>query len=359
MMLRVVMFEICRHYRLRLAPGATVTKNTVVTTKPAAIPIIRLPRERGALGRAPAEVRESPERDAVRQAPAASRDRPKAPAPAAAPEWGEPTEIPETSAYRHLVIAYGSNFGTNKELAGRFAERSHFYGYTSDVITLNELAESPPHTQPWLLVVMTSTYTSNPPSNATAFKSWLERTQPGGRDVAELPVPRLGAGQQPMERVPRVPPLRAYEAVRTRRHAARGVRVRRRGLARVGTAARGLEHPRLVCSPGAVRGAADGGRGGARRRREGGHGCADGRRLEHCDGQVALRRRRRAAASRAGGGSVFDHALHVVRITQAARLGARRVAGIGRSKRQPAEGAARADDPPERRRAWTRSRRAS
>ena len=45
MMLRVVLFEIYRHYRLRLAPGATVTKNTVVTTKPAAVPVTRLPRE--------------------------------------------------------------------------------------------------------------------------------------------------------------------------------------------------------------------------------------------------------------------------------------------------------------------------
>ena len=45
MMLRVVLFEIYRNYRLRLAPGATVAKNTIVTTKPAAVPIIRLPRE--------------------------------------------------------------------------------------------------------------------------------------------------------------------------------------------------------------------------------------------------------------------------------------------------------------------------
>jgi cytochrome P450 / NADPH-cytochrome P450 reductase len=165
MMLRVVAFEIYRHYQLRLAPGATVTKNTVVTTKPAAVPIILLPRER----------------DGHRRAPVALRDRTGAPVPALAPEWGEPTEIPETSTYRHLVIAYGSNFGTNKELAERFAERSHFHGYTRDVITLNELAEAPPRTQPWLLIVMTSTYTSNPPSNATAFKSWLERTEPGGQ----------------------------------------------------------------------------------------------------------------------------------------------------------------------------------
>ena len=45
MMLRVVLFEIGRRYRLRLAPGATVVKNTVVTTKPAAVPVIRIPRE--------------------------------------------------------------------------------------------------------------------------------------------------------------------------------------------------------------------------------------------------------------------------------------------------------------------------
>jgi cytochrome P450 / NADPH-cytochrome P450 reductase len=171
MMLRVVLFEICKRYRLRLAPGATVTKNTVVTTKPAAVAITRLPRERAA-GQAPIALRDRPE-------VLASVPAPRVLAPAAARDWGDPTEIPETSAYRHLVMAYGSNFGANKELAERFAERSHFYGYTCDVITLNELAHSPPRLQPWLLVVMTSTYTSNPPSNATGFRSWLERTQPG------------------------------------------------------------------------------------------------------------------------------------------------------------------------------------
>jgi cytochrome P450/NADPH-cytochrome P450 reductase len=178
MMLRVVLFEICKHYRLRLAPGATVTKNTVVTTKPAAVPIIRLPRERDGHHQAAVGLRDRP----AAPAPAvASAPAPAPAAPARAADWGEPTEIPETSDYRDLVIAYGSNFGANKDLAERFAERSHFYGYTSDVITLNDFAASPPPTQPWLLVVMTSTYTSNPPSNATGFKSWLERTQPGGQ----------------------------------------------------------------------------------------------------------------------------------------------------------------------------------
>jgi cytochrome P450 / NADPH-cytochrome P450 reductase len=162
MMLRVVLFEIYKRYQLRLAPGATVVKNTVVTTKPAAVPVIRMPRKANGRRRAPLELR-----------------RPAAPAPVVARDWGEPTEIPETSPYRHVVIAYGSNFGANKELAERFAERSRFYGYTSDVLTLNELSESPPRTQPWLLVVMTSTYTSNPPTNANAFRSLLEHTEPG------------------------------------------------------------------------------------------------------------------------------------------------------------------------------------
>ena len=162
MMLRVVLFEIYRRFRLRLAPGATVAKNTVVTTKPEAVPVTRIPR------------------------PGPSPRRPRAVARAAAgprrgrvPGWGEPTEIPATSAYRHLVIAYGSNFGASKELAERFAERGDFHGYTSEVLTLDELAAAPARTEPWLLVVMTSTYTGNPPSNATAFRAWIEATAPG------------------------------------------------------------------------------------------------------------------------------------------------------------------------------------
>src|SRR5260370_36387453 len=163
MMLRVVLFEVYRRYRLRLPPGATVTKNAVVTTKPAAVPVIRLPREQ----------------DVLPPAPTAVRDRPDARVPAAAPDWGQPTEIPAASAYRHLVIAYGSNFGANKELAERFAERADFHGYTSEVVTLNDLAQPPPPTEPCLLLAIPSTYTPTPPSNATAFKSWLERTEQG------------------------------------------------------------------------------------------------------------------------------------------------------------------------------------
>ena len=71
MMLRVVLFEVYKHYRLRLAPGATVTKNTIVTTKPVAVPITRLVREPKGRSRAPA----------------ALHDRPPAPAPTVALVW--------------------------------------------------------------------------------------------------------------------------------------------------------------------------------------------------------------------------------------------------------------------------------
>jgi cytochrome P450/NADPH-cytochrome P450 reductase len=166
MMLRVLLFEIYNRYRLRLAPGATVTKNTVVTTKPAAVPVVRLPREGREERRSSLALRKSE-----------NGTQPHA-TTVAAPGWDRPSEIPETSAYRHLVVAYGSNFGTSKELAERFADRSRIYGYTSDVVTLNELVELSTRTEPWLLVVMTPTYTSNPPANAIAFKSWLEQTAP-------------------------------------------------------------------------------------------------------------------------------------------------------------------------------------
>jgi cytochrome P450 / NADPH-cytochrome P450 reductase len=162
MMLRVVLFEIYKRYRLRLAPGGDVVKNTVVTTKPVSVPVVRLPRERS---------------NGHRPAPVATPE--EAAAPVAARNWGPPTEIPETSPYRELVIGYGSNFGANKDLAERFAERGRYHGYSADVMTLNELVESPPRDGPWLLAVMTSTYTSNPPSNATTFKAALEHAQPG------------------------------------------------------------------------------------------------------------------------------------------------------------------------------------
>ena len=226
MMLRVVLFEIYRRYRLRLAPGATVVKNTVVTTKPAAVPVDPHAARRGRrrAGR--------PRRPCRDRAPA-PRPRPCAPRAwgRAAPRFRRPAPT------GHLVIAYGSNFGASKELAERFAERGDFHGYTSEVMTLDELAAAPPRTEPWLLVVMTSTYTGEPAVERDRVQGVARADRAGLADLAQLPLPRLGAGQQPVERVPRLPPLRAPEAGRAGRHAARRPRVRRRGLAGVGAPA--------------------------------------------------------------------------------------------------------------------------
>jgi len=167
MMLRVALFEIYNRYRLRVPPDANVIKNTVVTTKPAAVPVTRALREGKEERQAALARRRTDEGAADGGRAGGSR------------AWDRPSEIPETSAYRHIVIAYGSNFGSCKELAERFAERSRIYGFTNEIRPLDELIETPERSQPWLLAVMTSTYTSNPPGNAIAFKSWLEAAEPG------------------------------------------------------------------------------------------------------------------------------------------------------------------------------------
>jgi cytochrome P450/NADPH-cytochrome P450 reductase len=169
MMLRVGLFEIFNRYRLRSA--GPVKKNTAATTKPVAVPVVRVPREG---------------KDERQAALAARKAAAKASAAVSAGTdavggraWDRPSEIPATSAFQHLVVAYGSNFGSSKELAERFAERSRVFGYTSEVVPLNDLVTMPAKTQPWLLTVMTATYTANAPSNALAFKAWLEATDPG------------------------------------------------------------------------------------------------------------------------------------------------------------------------------------
>src|SRR5258708_33881386 len=90
--------------------------------------------------------------------------------------------------------------------------------------------------------------------------------EPWGAEVAELPVPRLGTRQHPVECVPRLPPLRAQKAVRSRCYAPRGVRVRRRGLSRLGAPARGLEQTRVARPPPGRRRTTDEGRSRAPRR---------------------------------------------------------------------------------------------
>ena len=198
-------------------------------------------------------------------------------------------EIPETSGYRHLVIAYGSNFGASKELAERFAERSDFYGYTSEVITLNELADSPVRTEPWLLIVMTSTYTSNPPSNAAAFKSWLERTGPGDPTWRNCRYLVWGLGNSQWNAFLAFPRYMQGKLSELGATALAELAYADVGLPSWERAAPGLEQQHLARSPRAVRSAAHPGRGRTRRRRTGGRGRPHRHRLQLRDGAVAVR----------------------------------------------------------------------
>ena len=200
--------SVCRRYRPPAGAGRDRGQDTVRTDQ----------ADRGP-GRPDTADQNPPAAPAAPAATAAAVPVVTAPAPQAVPGWGQPTKIPRASAYRHLVIAYGSNFGANKELAERLAERSDFHGFSTEVITLNELADAPPRTEPWLLVIMTSTYTSNPPSNAAAFKAQLSAPGPAPPPGATAAT-WSGPPQQPMERVPHLPPLPARQAGRARRHAA-------------------------------------------------------------------------------------------------------------------------------------------
>ena len=128
----------------------------------------------------------------------------------------------------------------------------------------------------------------------------MARADPVGfADLAQLPLSRLGSGQQPVERVPRLPALRAPEAVRTRRHTADRARVRGRRLPGLGTPSRGVGRPGLARSPQAVRRKADPGRRRTCGRRGVDDRGADGHRLDDGDVEVAAPQPPRGAADAA------------------------------------------------------------
>ena len=248
------------------------------------------------------------------------------------------------------MIAYGSNFGANKDLAERFAERSHFHGYTSDVITLNELAQSPPRPQPWLLVVMTSTYTSNPPSNATAFKSWLERTEPGDQTWRNCRYLVWGLGNTQWNAFLAFP-----RYVHKKLSELGATPLAEFGYGDVGSPVwerlhadwNGRIWPVLLELSGARPTA---GRGRARRRREGGRWRADQFRLERRHAQVAGRRDVTSAAAGQPGEGVSS----IMRVMSSASRRwpaiARRAADR-RAGQHPAAGLPGPGDPDQRRRA--------
>ena len=169
MMLRVALFHFYSAYRLRLAPGAKVATRAVVTMSPVAVPVI-------------AERREDKAARQAALAAAAAAAALRAPPPAAKAtdrSWDVPSAIPVISPFGHATIAFGSNFGSTRDLAEQLAEKSRRFGFTHDIMPLNALTETEEPQKPWLLMVCTATYTGNPPSNANKFKAWLQQSEAG------------------------------------------------------------------------------------------------------------------------------------------------------------------------------------
>ena len=281
MMLRVVLFEIYRRYRLRLAPGATVTKNTVVTTKPAGVPIVRVPREQ----------------DGVRDDTYLLRDRPPAPRRPRGAELGRADGDPgdeRVSPSRHRVRQQLRR----EQGAGGALRRAEPVPRLHERCRNAERARRRAAAHGSLAARRHVVHLYVEPAvERDCVQDDAGADDAGRRDMAELPLRRVGARQQPVERVPRLPALHPCEARRARRDAARGFCVRRRRLARLGGGARRLERSRLARAHRAVGRAAERGGGCARRGRAGCRGRARKRRLEHGDGDVVERRRPRTAGA--------------------------------------------------------------
>jgi len=168
MMLRVGVFNIWNKYRLSLAPGAKVVQRAVVTMGPVTVPIVR-------------QLRESKEKRMAKIAAAraaAKKAMPKAADEESDTSWDVPCELPADSTYKNPVVAFGSNFGSSKGIAERMFDKSKQFGFEPEIIPLNAVVDMPVKTKPWLLIVATATYTSNPPSNANKFKAWIDKQDP-------------------------------------------------------------------------------------------------------------------------------------------------------------------------------------
>ena len=103
---------------------------------------------------------------------------------------------------------------------------------------------------------MTSTYTSNPPSNATGFKAWLEARNPAPGDWRNCRYLVWGLGNTQWNAFLAFPRYVQQKLSELGATPLAELGLRRRGLAGVGAPGRGLEQPRLAGPARAVRGAA-------------------------------------------------------------------------------------------------------
>jgi len=100
---------------------------------------------------------------------------------------GQSKSIP--SNLGEIDIAYGSNGGFGKSIAGMVAQQARGYGFTPNIYELNELPDRLQKSHK--LLIITSTYNSNPPINAQRFVDLLKK---GDLDFTGIDCALIGIG---------------------------------------------------------------------------------------------------------------------------------------------------------------------
>ena len=183
----------------KTAPGAMVVKNTVVTTKPGPVPVMRVPAAQRRRPGADAGARRSPGGRTARRV-----------------RWGRPSEVPKP-VLSAICYRLRQQLRLQQGAGGALRRARPLYGYTNELVTLNELAGSP-RTRP-ALAARDDDLDLTRPRRRTPSRSRRSSIQRVRDGAGATPVPPLGPRKQPVERLPRLPALRPSKlADSARRH---------------------------------------------------------------------------------------------------------------------------------------------
>jgi cytochrome P450/NADPH-cytochrome P450 reductase len=181
MMMRVAMFYIWNTYKIRNVSTKAVVKKCVVTTSPLGVTITRIKREgkearvkaiedrKKATAEAQARVKQAALSNQAALDEAADLDE----------SWKIWHDVPKGAS--SLLLGFGSNFGTNKDLCSRLEDAAQSVGFETEVTALNNFPDAWSKSNARTILICTSTYTGNPPSNSTKFKAWLDQQSPDER----------------------------------------------------------------------------------------------------------------------------------------------------------------------------------
>ncbi|MDX8047077.1 bifunctional cytochrome P450/NADPH--P450 reductase [Gracilibacillus sp. S3-1-1] len=105
---------------------------------------------------------------------------------------------------RQLLVLYGSDTGTAEGVASELADTASLHGVQTEVAPLNNRIGNLP--KEGAVLIVTSSYNGNPPSNAKLFIQWLEELNQG--DLTDVHYAVFGCGDlnwaSTYQRVPRI-----------------------------------------------------------------------------------------------------------------------------------------------------------